>query len=80
MAETYSDVVREHPETAALIADIQEQNQRDLVNALPTWEDLDKAKQNAYWSGYEAGREAERDAIYARIFGSNHFFGTDSES
>lgn len=69
--ETYADLVREAPGAAALIADIQEANRRDIVASLPTWADLDAAKQESYWAGYEAGRLAEQERLHGRIFGDD---------
>lgn len=72
---TYTDVVRafeaERPEATEMLVSIMEQNKRDLVDSLPTWEDVKAARIKGWREGYEEGRLNARHEIMQRIFGDD---------
>lgn len=67
--ETLSSLAAQEPELSAeVLLFVAEQQKRDLVNALPTWEMVDQARKDGLARGFREGYETARAELYHRIF------------
>lgn len=69
IAEAATTIAEESPEAAGLMAALMEQNYRHQVAMLPTWEQLQREREQAYERGVADGRRIENARLHQRIFG-----------